>query len=81
VSEGEYHDMMSNCYQYCLIVWCGVSAFVEITAVFAEAGSDSLMEVETHSLEILLKHLLATAILYILTKNAYGMEPRLKLPC
>jgi hypothetical protein len=71
--------VFSNCYQYCLIVWCGVSAFVEITALFAEAGSDSLMEVETHNLEILVKDLLATAILYTWTKNAYAVEDCLKL--
>jgi hypothetical protein len=70
--------MFPNCYQYCLIAWCGVSAFVEITAVFAEAGCDSLMEVETHNLLILLKDLLATAILYTWTNDAYALVSRLK---
>jgi hypothetical protein len=54
--------MLPNCYQYCLIVWCGFSALVEITALFAQAASDSLMEVETHNLLILLRDLLATAL-------------------
>jgi hypothetical protein len=44
--------MLSNCYKYCLIIYCCVRAVVEITALFAEAGSDSLMEVETHNLVI-----------------------------
>jgi hypothetical protein len=65
--------MFSNCYQYCLILWCGVSAFVEISAVFAEAGCEILMEVETHNLEVFLKNLSGNAILYTWTRNAYAM--------
>jgi hypothetical protein len=39
--------MLSNFYQYCLIVWCGISAVVEITALFSEGSPDRLMKVET----------------------------------
>jgi len=39
------------------------------------------MEVETHNLLILLKDLVATAVLCIWTKNAYAMVDLLKLPC
>jgi hypothetical protein len=73
--------MLSNCYQYCLIVWCGVSAFVDITALIAGADSDSLKEVETHNLEVFLKDLSGNAMLYTWTKNAYAMAARLKLAC
>ena len=38
------------------------------------------MEVFKHNLQILLKDLVATAILYTWAKNAYVMEARLKLP-
>jgi len=39
--------MFSNWYRYCLILWCCVSAYLEITALFAYLGSDNLMELET----------------------------------
>ena len=68
--------MFSNCYQYGLIAWCCVS----VLALFAKAGSDILMEVEKHNLQIFPKELVATAILYTWTKNAYVMEARLNLP-
>jgi len=55
--------MLENCYHYGLIVSCCASALEEITALFAETGSDSLMEVEKQNLLIFLKDLLATAIL------------------
>jgi hypothetical protein len=47
--------MFSNFYQYGKIAWCCVSALEEIIALFAKAVSDSLMEVEKHNLQILLK--------------------------
>ena len=61
-------------------VWCCVSALGEITALFAGGGSDSLMGVEKHNLQILLKDLVATAVLYTWTKNSYAMEARVKPP-
>ena len=36
--------------------------FGKLLIFFADAGSDSLMEVETHNLLILLKDLVATAV-------------------
>jgi len=45
---------------------------------FVETGSDGFMEIEKHNLPILLKYLVATAILYTWTKNAYAMQARLK---
>ena len=71
--------MFSNCYQYGLILWRCVSALEEITALFAETGSDGFMEMKKHNLPILLKYLVATAILYTWKKNAYAMQARLKL--
>jgi len=61
-------------------VWCCVSALGEITALFAGVVSDSLMGVEKHNLQILLKDLVATAVLYTWTKNSYAMEARVKPP-
>ena len=52
----EHHDIiLSSFYEYGLIVWCCVSAHEEINALFNEAVSDSLMEVETHNLRVFKK--------------------------
>jgi len=53
--------MLSNCYHYGLILSCCISALEGVIALFAETGSDSLMEVEKQNLLIFLKDLLATA--------------------
>jgi len=44
--------VLSDCYQYGLIVCCCLSACKEITALFTEADSDSFTEVEKHNLPI-----------------------------
>lgn len=55
--------MFADCYRYGLVVCCCVRAYEEITALLADAGSDCLMEVETHVLWILLKDLLVAVVL------------------